>query len=213
MRRVSRYFVLAAGVAIVAAGVALFRGAAESPLFSTAPLQKPLALRPGESGHASFSIEKTEIYDVNVEFPAPPHFTSKIPRACPCPPCGSLNLEDATDLIEGTWVLSTAGKPLASGRSKRGTWFRAGDTSGKTLGQFRAAPGRYRIDVTLVSVPADLQSFPGNLSVLLNQNSMTDLGYTIALLPYVRYVAVALVLLGAAVVLVSWFASFRKSAA
>jgi len=99
------------------------------------------------------------------------------------------------------------------GRSHERSWFQAGDVSGKSIGDFAASPGMYTLDAVLASVPAELQGVSGHVLVVLNQNSMTDLGYTIELLPYLRYVGVAVVLLGGVVVLLGWFVGRNTSAA
>lgn len=190
--RVIRDLALVVGALLVAAGIGLFVGGGEPPRFATAPLDRSIRLVADAHVHAPFTVEKGETYSVQIEFPSPRNLRNLT------------RLEDTADRIDATWQVFKDGKAAASGRSGQRTWFQAGDSTGKILGEFRASPGAYVIDATVVSVPLELQNLPARLLVLLNQNSMTDLGYTLALLPVLRHVGVSIALLGAVLFVVGW---------
>ena len=194
MSRAVRYLALAVGALLVAAGIGLFVGGGEPPRFATTPFDGSIRLVAGAHIRGPFTIEKAESYTVQIEFPSPRN--SRNPT----------RLEETTDRIDAMWQVLKEGKAVASGRSHERTWFQAGDSTGKLLGDFRASPGVYFIDATVVSVPFELQNLPARLLVLLNQNSMTDLGYTLALLPVLRYVGVSIALLGAVLFVIGWLA-------
>lgn len=151
-----------------------------------------MKLKSGCHIRAPFSVEKFETYVLTVGFPTPQTPTKRS------------ELEDATDQIDVAWQVFRNDTRIASGRSPARTWFHAGDTTGKTVGEFSAHPGSYMVEAAVLSVPSLLTGIDGRFSVLLNQRSMTDLGYTIEALPYLRYLGATLIILSMVLLACAW---------
>lgn len=190
--RLLRILLLSVGVGVTCLGTFFWRASRQSPLFNTAPLDIPIQLKSGTQIRAPFALERPETYVVNVEFATPRRVANVN------------DLEAATDQIDIAWQVFASGKRMASGRSPSRTWFHAGDMTGKNVGEFFAQPGTYIIEATVLGVPSTLAGIDTRFSILLNQKSMTDLGYTIELMPYLGYGGVGLAVLGITILICTW---------